>query len=326
MFMPSNREKIEWINYWWSEADRQMDRVLLIGDSVTRSLRKCLENQLIRQYAVDLFASSFSITDPLFWKHLAFFMDSSEYEYKCIVVQYGVQHGRHQNCARVQSEKEEFRFRYVRLVEFLKGYCSNIFLMTSNTNMCGPEWMTIDSETDGEVVARNDTIKDVGKQFGISVFDFYKLVQNSKCQYVDNVHLETRACIFSASCLAVFLKDNGGIYLNYKSMIERVNRAIGSGRNIIIYGTGVNGTKLYCVIGLLCEWEKVKFVQTHLEKEQWCCGKPVMCIDDIPINSRNTDVLIISSPANYEDMRSKADEMGFRNIMRYEDIMETPVK
>lgn len=69
------------------------------------------------------------------------------------------------------------------------------------------------------------------------------------------------------------------------------------------------------------EEKTLSFVQTYLAKEEWCCGKRVMCIDDIPVQNRNFDTLIISSYTNYTDMKLRAEEMGFRNIIRYEEVM-----
>ena len=63
-----NREPTEWVNSWISHANCKGDRILLIGDSVTRALRGKLEFFLKKWYHVDLFASSFAITDHLFWR------------------------------------------------------------------------------------------------------------------------------------------------------------------------------------------------------------------------------------------------------------------
>lgn len=46
-----------------------------------------------------------------------------------------------------------------------------------------------------------------------------------------------------------------------------------------------------------------------------------MCIDDISVKNRNSDTLIISSYTNYTDMKLRAEEMGFRNIIGYEEVM-----
>lgn len=69
------------------------------------------------------------------------------------------------------------------------------------------------------------------------------------------------------------------------------------------------------------EEKTLSFVQTYLTKEKWCCGKRVMCIDDISVKNRNSDTLIISSYTNYTDMKLRAEEMGFRNIIGYEEVM-----
>ena len=44
------REKIEWLNYWIEDADKDKERIILIGDSVTRDLRKKLNLYMKASY------------------------------------------------------------------------------------------------------------------------------------------------------------------------------------------------------------------------------------------------------------------------------------
>lgn len=88
-----NREEIEWTNCWWSNANKKKERILFVGNSVLRNIRGCFEKLLIGNNAVDLFATSLFINDYLFWKKLKLFLDTSEYVYKFVIIQYGVQHG-----------------------------------------------------------------------------------------------------------------------------------------------------------------------------------------------------------------------------------------
>lgn len=322
--MKQNREKVEWTNCWWSEANKITKRILLIGDSVTRSVRSCLERYMFGQYAFDLFAASFSIMDSIFWKHLRGFMDTSEYAYSCIIVQYGVQHGLYQNCAGTLKDKDDFKLKYIELLDFLKKYCSNIICMTNNARMQKPEWTMIDSGLNEEILCRNNIIKDVGKQFGVRVFDFYNVVYGGKHRYVDCVHLEKKAYIYLAAKLANFLKVNQTVCLEYEPLKKQMDSMMNLERGgVIIYGAGERGAELYCLLWLVAEYmeKTLNFVQTYLTEEEWCCGKRVMCIDDIPVQNRNSDTLIISSYTNYKDMKLRAEELGFRNIIRYEEIM-----
>lgn len=136
--------------------------------------------------------SSFSIMDSLFWKHLRCFMDTSEYAYSCIIVQYGVQHGQFQNCAGTQKDKDDFLQKYIELLDLLRKYCPNIICMTNNARMQETEYTLVDSGMDEEILCRNSIIKDVGKQFGVRVFEFYNAVHGGKHRYVDCVHLEKK--------------------------------------------------------------------------------------------------------------------------------------
>lgn len=218
-----NREKVEWTNCWWSEANKITKRILLVGDSVTRSVRSCLERYMFGQYAVDLFATSFSIMDSLFWKHLRCFMDTAEYAYSCIIVQCGVQHGLFQDCVGTQKDKDDFKLKYIELLDFLNKYCPNIICMTNNARMQEPEWTMTDCGLDEEILCRNNIIKDVGKQFGVKIFEFYNIVHSGKHRYVDHVHLEKKAYIYVAAKLAVFLKNNQIVCLEYGLLKKQID-------------------------------------------------------------------------------------------------------
>lgn len=64
--MLEHREQIEWGNFWWEEANTICNRILLIGDSVTRGYRSSLHNALKEHgYVVDLCAFSASIVDVM---------------------------------------------------------------------------------------------------------------------------------------------------------------------------------------------------------------------------------------------------------------------
>lgn len=126
-----------------------------------------------------------------------------------------------------------------------------------------------------------------------------------------------------AAKLVDFLKENQMVCLEYEPLKKQIDSMMNLERRVIIYGAGERGAELYCLLWLVAEYgeKTLSFVQTHLAEEEWCCGKRVMCIDDIPVQNRNFDTLIISSYTNYTDMKLRAEELGFRNIIRYEEVM-----
>lgn len=322
MFVLKDREEIEWTNCWWSDANQETERILLIGDSVTRAIRSSLEYYMFGQYAVDLFASSFSLNDPLFWKHLSCFMESSEYTYKCIVVQYGVQHDRFRKCSVSAEERQCFKTQYIRLLKLLIQLCPTVFLMTGNSNVDKNQPDKIDEEFEPEIVCRNSIIKEVGELFQCDLFDFYLQVHNNDYKFVDNIHLDKNSYMITANYLAKFLMRCKVIELNYNDIRKQVIGLFGKSKQIVIYGAGKKAEDLYWLILFMCGEEyTIGFVQTIVEKEISCCGSKVLCIDDVPVKSRKEVVLIISSPVNFCTMRSKAVALGFKNIRRYEDFI-----
>ncbi len=68
------REKIEWLNYWWSSADADAPkRYLLIGDSISRQYRGKLET--ISGVPVDYIGTSSFVLDERFLKEIEAFFD-----------------------------------------------------------------------------------------------------------------------------------------------------------------------------------------------------------------------------------------------------------
>lgn len=322
MFVLKDREEIEWINCWWSDANQEIERILLIGDSVTRALRSSLEYYMFGQCAVDLFAASFSLSDPLFWKHLSCFIESLEYTYKCIIVQYGVQHDRFRKCSISAEERQCFKTQYIRLLKLLIHLCPTVFLMTGNSNVDKNQPDKIDKEIEPEITCRNSIIKEVGELFHCDLFDFYLLAHNSDYKFVDNIHLDKNSYMNTANYLAKFLIRRKVIRLKYDDIRKQVIDLLGKSKRVIIYGAGKKAEDLYWMILFVCGEEyTIDFVQTFVEKQTSCCGRKVLCIDDVPVKSRKEVVLIISSPVNFGDMKSKAVALGFKNIRRYEEVI-----
>lgn len=84
----SEREDLEWINFWWDHANSTGEkRILLIGDSTARMVRSTL-GKILNQ-PVDLFATSSGLHDSLFINQVDCFYNAIEYKYDCIFVQLG---------------------------------------------------------------------------------------------------------------------------------------------------------------------------------------------------------------------------------------------
>lgn len=82
------RAKVEWTNTWISEATHpEQKRILCIGDSVMRQVRRSLERQL--GFPVDYVGSSSMLNDRLFHGILDYFFGNApEYHYAAVFVQH----------------------------------------------------------------------------------------------------------------------------------------------------------------------------------------------------------------------------------------------
>lgn len=322
-----DRENIEWTNCWWSRANKSIDRILLIGDSVIRGVRGDLERFMIHQYAVDLFAASLDMNDDLFWKHVKLFMDTAEYTYKCIIVQYGFHHGLNRRCVDSKTFRNNFKIEYRKLIEMLKQYCPYIVLMTGNSEVYADQIDILDKTKEQEIVCRNKILYEIAKEFGCPVFDLHFLMHEVENDYkhIDAQHYEKDANLFIAYELYIFLIKKKCVcpdkILSRDMEQQQICNVMTGIRKIIIYGTGMGARKLFLMLKrYFHEMESIQFAESCPEKEKRCLRQTVIGIDEVPIEDRNNVVLVISSSNNREAMRTTAEQLKFSHILYYEDI------
>lgn len=69
---PLHRERIEWCDIWFTDAEKDaLPRVLLIGDSITRSYFDGVERALVGKAYCGRLTTSRSVCDPVFFEELA---------------------------------------------------------------------------------------------------------------------------------------------------------------------------------------------------------------------------------------------------------------
>lgn len=117
------REKIEWSNFWWDDADTpRNERYLIIGDSTARMLRSNFSKEIGKP--VDMVGSSSNIDDILFVNQIDAFFTSSHYQYyECIFVQLG--HHRRTSINGTKYSGEDFE-RYKHNMFLLINFYINI--------------------------------------------------------------------------------------------------------------------------------------------------------------------------------------------------------
>ena len=110
-----NREKYEWANFWWNDAnDPSRPRVLLVGDSIANGCSGVVFRELSDVALVDKFVSSKNVKDPALLKEMRYML--GEYKYNVIHFNHGL-HG-----LRIKEDEYEGYLRaYVAEVKKLAG-------------------------------------------------------------------------------------------------------------------------------------------------------------------------------------------------------------
>lgn len=124
------REEIEWLNFWYSEANSTPPyRIIFIGDSTGRMIRSTLEKQL--KAPVDFIGTSCGLHDVLFVSQIDSFFSSSKYIYSAIFVQLG-HHSIRNGEGEIYTEADYDRYRQdlYGLIHFLKQFTDNILLLS----------------------------------------------------------------------------------------------------------------------------------------------------------------------------------------------------
>lgn len=165
----NTREKYEWTNCWWEEADNnERSRILLIGDSITVGYRPCVQENLRGKYLIDMFTTSKSIDDSSFTKELQYIL--SEYPYALIHFNNGL-HGKHVK----QNEYEKY---YRQAVNFISQKCGNIILATSTPVTVECNVSQISQDDDKRIKERNEIVLKIARENGWAVDDLYSQMLN----------------------------------------------------------------------------------------------------------------------------------------------------
>ncbi|MBD5522366.1 MAG: hypothetical protein HDR03_14275 [Lachnospiraceae bacterium] len=168
------RENIEWSNIWWEKAnDVKLNRIALLGDSVTRAFRGKLNRRLEGRYVVDICASSSQITDSLLWKEYKFFFECNEWKYSKIFLHTGGQHGHGRQCCLDKEYCELFRKSYRAMVNSVYKYCSDISIISYTPTVEKDNLEELNDIRNRKLVARNEIVSDIAEEFSIPYIDIW---------------------------------------------------------------------------------------------------------------------------------------------------------
>lgn len=216
----SYRETIEWSNFWYDNAnDGRTERVLIMGDSTARMVRRTLANQI--HLPVDLFATSSSLDDILFVSQLNAFFCGAFGRYSTIFLQVG-HHGRigKDGGDYMDWDYEKFRSDLKALILFLQQYSDNIVLETVFDSvklknrrqflLCkyGFAREEFDDVINSVTRRKNEIIKQIAQSedSGVTLLDINNIVNKEHFLRTDHIHFEPKATDFIVQKMKMFLK------------------------------------------------------------------------------------------------------------------------
>lgn len=201
--MLEHRERIEWSNFWWEDANTICNRILLVGDSVTRGYRSSLHNVLKEYgYAVDLCAFSASIVDVMTRKMLDAFFSVSEYTYEYIGIQMGGQHDWKIKCCKSPEDTYLYKQFYKQYVLELKQKCRQVFLLSYTPTVLKENLEMENTERNLELMCRNEIVKEVASETDSFYIDLWDCILAKNCKHTDWIHFDREANEYIAVYLA----------------------------------------------------------------------------------------------------------------------------
>lgn len=241
------REAIEWMNYWIESACTYKDRIILLGDSVTREIRKKLQFFMKRKYAVDLMAVSYCILDHMVPEEINHFFRSSPYRYEYIIYHMGAHHGYHIACAESGEDAEKFADRTVEILECLKQFSLHVIAVSSTMEKGFKNGEKQLTEHNREIEKRNRLLEEAAERVHITFFDLNRQIDYQIFRYTDWCHFyeecyESIARIF----IAEFFPDIKCISANQIETVSELNMKLEvyNNKKIFIYGNGIRGRRI----------------------------------------------------------------------------------
>lgn len=184
------REITEFLNFWFDKANMvRNDRILLIGDSISRAYRGPLAALTGRP--VDFFATTTSIDEDMFWKTLELFFGFEEYRQQKAHIQIGLHSIDGFMSAKRNFSLEEYERNYDKLVKTVKKYIPDLTIATTTKVVQVGNLTAIDQHNTEEVIKRNEIAMRIAKKHGLKTNDLFTSMYNSL--HRDLVHFTTES-------------------------------------------------------------------------------------------------------------------------------------
>lgn len=241
------RERIEWLNYWIEDANTDKKRIILLGDSVTRELRKKLNSFMADKYAVDVIAMSYSILDDMAMEEIRHYFTKTTYQYASILYQMGAHHGYHIECAKSCSDAKRFENRTNEILTFLSKYSHHVMTVSATFEReVDPNGKNI-LHHNREIAERNEILKRVSEKLDIPYLDLNKEIDYHEIRHSDWCHFYEECYEHIAEVILKHsFKEIKCISSNRIGTFEELDKKLNSYRNkkIYIFGNGVRGKRL----------------------------------------------------------------------------------
>lgn len=204
------REYAEWTDFWWEKAgDPMRRRVLLIGDSITRSYRgRVQEIYKPHRIAIDKLCGSRCAGDPVLTAELDLATGPLN-GYKYDVIHFN--NGLHGGCNDTQIPLEVYKQGVCDIISVLKRNQpqSKIVIATSTyMSAKGDRSFVIDEKMNAFVLERNAFLREFAAENGFAVNDLYALTaENPDFLQSDGIHFDEASAEKLAAHVADFIKN-----------------------------------------------------------------------------------------------------------------------
>ncbi len=183
------KEGIEWsIHYAYNAPDDASPRVFLIGDSICNGYQDTVRKNLEGKVNVSYWASSKCVTDPMYLRHLDFFMDQNKYD--LITFNNGL-HSLH-------TDRTEWESAYQNVIAYLREKAPAAKL---SITLCTP----LQKEPYNSIsVSLNEYAKKIAAEYGCPLLDLYTPMDalDRSVYWTDLYHFKAEAIGIQAKVIA----------------------------------------------------------------------------------------------------------------------------
>lgn len=195
----AEREHEEWLNFFfWGSNTKRSDRILLIGDSISRMYRVQLI-QLVHR-PVDLFACSADLSDEMFWKYLDLFFSFDEYRQEKAQIQLGVHGVNGFGRSNRQFNSEIWEKCYEKLINKVLRHIPDLTIALTTMVMKRDNIEEVDESINNIVIEKNNIARKIAEKYNLKLNDLYTLMLNQP--HTDSVHFPKEGSALIANQVA----------------------------------------------------------------------------------------------------------------------------